>query len=521
MGKLSETILDIKQPEYNDEMIERLINVYNTRDSQQNFYKKVQFENGLSDASRIDRTQEKEFFQKYTPGYKQGNSFQHMGSMSDIEYCFGRLYINCSKQDIFNLSELFIEACKERELPYYFKYSSKENSNRADQFVIYSNAGCLQEYIEILRDIKEKNPQMADRCGMPPILTGTLDGWIGIGEEPKANDKSYTGVRTDIIEKILSSEVDKTDYEEIRRLISIEFEKEGLSIESSCFDKEKMGIMQNESKITSFDKEKKQKIRENKTKRIERTKEKEVLKKMSILKRLDILPEEFNNVYEASTQRRGFLADLTKNSNFSEAYSFGQIIETNEGIKKWNYGPTRDELSTQEKDEVKTKMLKDLVDFYTDYFENSFDTIDDDIHRYEELMDLSIEQDTERNIEKVDLYSKLNFLSGSKALFEYIGIPDERLEQLVSKASLSLESKQENNKEDLDKHKHDIDLEFVQTVLEETFDKSELSDIDNMEKSQKELILNFIKEEGISLSEVKSIYNDLGKDLNPDKSISK
>ena len=39
----------------------------------------------------------KEFFQKYTPGYKQGNSFQHMGSMSDIEYCFGRLYINCSK----------------------------------------------------------------------------------------------------------------------------------------------------------------------------------------------------------------------------------------------------------------------------------------------------------------------------------------------------------------------------------------------------------------------------------------
>ena len=63
-----------------------------------------------------------------------------------------------------------------------------------------SIADNLLKYINILQEIAKENPEIIQRCGKPPILTGKIDGWIGIGDEPpKKNGKnqSYNSLRAD------------------------------------------------------------------------------------------------------------------------------------------------------------------------------------------------------------------------------------------------------------------------------------------------------------------------------------
>jgi len=131
MGGLSETIKNIKCPEFNDEMIEALWNAY---DGSVGVYSRIQNQNALQDKSTIDRDEERDFRSKFPTRLDPGKDFQFIGERSDIEYCFGRLYINCSKQDIIKFSKVFVESCETKNLPFYFKYSYTD-SKRADQIV--------------------------------------------------------------------------------------------------------------------------------------------------------------------------------------------------------------------------------------------------------------------------------------------------------------------------------------------------------------------------------------------------
>lgn len=36
---------------------------------------------------------------------------RHMGYTGDIGYCMSRLYVNCSKSDLMQLANLFIDKC--------------------------------------------------------------------------------------------------------------------------------------------------------------------------------------------------------------------------------------------------------------------------------------------------------------------------------------------------------------------------------------------------------------------------
>lgn len=123
-----------------------------------------------------------------------------------------RLYVSCQNQDMWRLAQLFKSKCEEQQIPFYFKLGV--SAERDDKMVIYADTDNLLKYINILQEIAKENPEIIQRCGNPPVLTGKIDGWIGIGDEPpKKNGKngSYNSIRTrifeDSIEEVLLSDI--------------------------------------------------------------------------------------------------------------------------------------------------------------------------------------------------------------------------------------------------------------------------------------------------------------------------
>lgn len=112
-----------------------------------------------------------------------------------------RLYVGCQTQDLWKFAKNFKDKCDEKQIPYYFKLAT---STRDDKMVIYADTDNLTDYIEILQEIKQENPEMVGRCAPPPVLTGKIDGWIGIGDEPpkdkNGKNQSYNSLRAKILE---------------------------------------------------------------------------------------------------------------------------------------------------------------------------------------------------------------------------------------------------------------------------------------------------------------------------------
>lgn len=112
-----------------------------------------------------------------------------------------RLYVSCQNKDMYKLMNLFRSKCKGKDIPYYFKAAPSEN--RDDEIVIYSDTQHLSDYIEILKEIEMEAPEIISECGKPPLLTGKVNEWIGIGDEPpelNGEKRSYNEMNAGLIE---------------------------------------------------------------------------------------------------------------------------------------------------------------------------------------------------------------------------------------------------------------------------------------------------------------------------------
>ncbi|MCX4366097.1 MAG: T3SS effector HopA1 family protein [Bacilli bacterium] len=118
-----------------------------------------------------------------------------------------RLYLNTDSSDTYNLVNCLVEKFNEHKIPFYFKFDT--GGYRDDTVVIYSSTETLGEYIDILREIKNENPDLGSRLLEPPLLTGKIDGWIGYGSEPgelpDGGKQSFNDVRTKILEPIIDA----------------------------------------------------------------------------------------------------------------------------------------------------------------------------------------------------------------------------------------------------------------------------------------------------------------------------
>ena len=121
-----------------------------------------------------------------------------------------RLYLNIEPIDIHSVANKIIKKCDERNIPYYFKFD--EYGDRDDTLVIYSNTERLPLYIDILEEIAKENPEIKQRSKHPPIVTGTIDEWIGYGSEPEIRNnerQSFNSVRSKCIEKAIETEFEE------------------------------------------------------------------------------------------------------------------------------------------------------------------------------------------------------------------------------------------------------------------------------------------------------------------------
>ena len=120
-----------------------------------------------------------------------------------------RLYLGCQNQDMYKMMDLFKSKCEEKGIPYYFKAATSRE--RDDKIVIYSDTKNLSNYVDILREIARENPEIVARAGQPPALTGKIDGWIGIGDEPPRDENgdnhSFNEIRAKVIEDSIEEEL--------------------------------------------------------------------------------------------------------------------------------------------------------------------------------------------------------------------------------------------------------------------------------------------------------------------------
>lgn len=115
------------------------------------------------------------------------------------EYSF---VINPASYDTTRFCELFIRKSLKEVLPFYFKYNdSKYVSNKV---IIYSDGKHLMDYLNVIRQIKEENPDLAERCGNPTLLYGVIDDWIGFGDIKNNYHDRYLLDRTDHFNKAIS-----------------------------------------------------------------------------------------------------------------------------------------------------------------------------------------------------------------------------------------------------------------------------------------------------------------------------
>lgn len=115
------------------------------------------------------------------------------------------------------MATLFKQKCEQYEIPFYFKVGS--STSRDDKIVIYSDTDNISKYIGILKEIAKEKPELINQCGAPPVLTGKIDDWIGIGDEPPKKENgentSYNKLRARIIENSIE-EVILTDIESLK-----------------------------------------------------------------------------------------------------------------------------------------------------------------------------------------------------------------------------------------------------------------------------------------------------------------
>lgn len=172
-----------------EEEVENLINKLKNNPQFSEAYKKYKYI--VNQSSLFDKWL---YVDSAKLGQRPTNNVQH------------RLYLNVERPYIENMVLLLITEADKRNMEFTLKYS--DQGYRDDTLVIYANDNNVLQYIEILRFFREKYPIFNSEIYSPPIITGTIDGWIGYGAEPtitiNKEQQSYTTLRERIIKEAIS-----------------------------------------------------------------------------------------------------------------------------------------------------------------------------------------------------------------------------------------------------------------------------------------------------------------------------
>ena len=116
-----------------------------------------------------------------------------------------RLYMNVPQDAVYQLAQLVKAGCDESGVKYDFKL--EDQAARADSFMMYLTDEMLDPTIKVLKSIESDHPEIIERLGKPPILSGKINGWLGYGSEPEDGKESFNGVRANIIQKVIDKHI--------------------------------------------------------------------------------------------------------------------------------------------------------------------------------------------------------------------------------------------------------------------------------------------------------------------------
>lgn len=122
------------------------------------------------------------FISKYIFCEKQGfwktvNSDKLKMTKSNLEND-GVIVLNIKRYDMPKFCKIFTRLCLERNIPFSYKYNDSGNIN--NNFVLSFDNEYLDKYMELIREIFAKFPNLASRIGKPsPLVEYTTDN-IGI-----------------------------------------------------------------------------------------------------------------------------------------------------------------------------------------------------------------------------------------------------------------------------------------------------------------------------------------------------
>lgn len=188
------------------------------------------------------------------------------GNVADREKSEMKFYINAGI-DTYKVARIFQEKCKENNLNYYFKVANANKGEhcRADKMCIYTSFKNAEKFLDIIREIKIENPDII--FDKPPIFTGRIDDFIGVGTDHIGGGSSYNSIMSKICLESMEKVFNGIKREDIMEHIKMhpeklqELENEiigkakefGLSEEKLCVEKNFC------EKINSFKKNEKNK----------------------------------------------------------------------------------------------------------------------------------------------------------------------------------------------------------------------------------------------------------------------
>ena len=138
----------------------------------------------------------------------------------DRENADMKFYLNAGI-DTYKVAQLFQQKCEQAKLNYYFKVVNADRISeykRSDKMCIYTEFKDAEKFLELIKEIKRENPDINFQT--PPILTGRVDEFIGIGmDHIDNNEGSYNGKMSKICYEAVSSVFQNIPREQIPALV--------------------------------------------------------------------------------------------------------------------------------------------------------------------------------------------------------------------------------------------------------------------------------------------------------------
>lgn len=127
-------------------------------------------------------------------------TFQSWKLQNDKQYGINeishRFYINASAKELPGVMQALIQIYSQMDVPFYFKVNCNAQLGTKDAIVLYSSTEQLDNTLAVLSRLEKENPELISRIGLPHILTGNINNWIGYASENKLlqGKDSYTGI---------------------------------------------------------------------------------------------------------------------------------------------------------------------------------------------------------------------------------------------------------------------------------------------------------------------------------------